>query len=120
MKKYSDLKPGDMVILHTEDTRYEDKEKFVKSVGPKWITLEFDYPRVKYSVLDGRANDQLPGYSILIPKSELEKEWYDTFNYLVDQVVPRYLETLSLNKLKHLQKRWTHKILEHNENNPTV
>lgn len=111
-KKLSDLKPGDMVILHTEDTRVPDEEKFVKSIGPKWIKLENDYPRVKYSTLDGIANDQMPGYSILIPKSEEEKEWYDTFNYLVEQVVPRYLETLSLEKLKHLQRRWTGKILK--------
>lgn len=119
-KELKELKPGDMVILHTGDTRYEDEEKFVKSVGPKWITLEHDYPRVKYSILDGMANDLRPGYMIFIPKSELEEEWYNTFNYLLGSVVPRYLETLSLSKLKHLQKRWTNKILDKDEDNSTV
>jgi hypothetical protein len=109
--KYSELKPGDKVILHTEDTRYEDEIKVVKGVGPKWVKLEDFYRSVKFSVLDGRANDALPGYEILIPQSSEEQAWEETYSYLIREVVPRYLNTLSLNKLKHLQKRWTNKIL---------
>jgi len=110
--KYSELKPGDKVILHTSDTRYEDEIKFVKSVGPKWIKLEDFYRSVKFSVLDGRANDALPGYEILIPQSSEEQAWEKTYAYLIGEVVPRYLKTLSLTKLKHLQKRWTNKVLD--------
>lgn len=113
--KYSELKPGDTVILHTSDTRYEDEIKIVKSVGPKWIKLENFYHNVKFSVLDGIANDAMPGYGILIPKSSEEQAWEKTYSYLVSEVVPRYLKTLSLNKLKHLQRRWTNKILDNDE-----
>ena len=120
MKELKELKPGDMVILHTDDSRYPDEEKFIKSIGSKWIQLEFDYPGVKYSVIDGQANDKMPGYRILIPKTPLQEEWYNTFHYLLDDVVPRYLVTLSLSKLKHLEKRWTKKILDNDENNPTI
>ena len=117
--KYSDLKPGDKVILHTFDTRYPDEVKIVKSVGPKWIKLNADYIKAKYSVIDGRANDERPGYEIIIP-NEVDKDWEDAYNYMVTQVAPRYLKTLPLDKLRHLQRRWTHKILEYDENNPTV
>lgn len=116
-RKLSDLQVGDMVILCTNDTRYEDEKKFIKSKGPKWITLEGDYRKAKYSVEDGIANDEHPGYYIKIPKTEYEQEWDNIFNYLCKEVVPRYLETLSLNKLKHLQKRWTNKVLDKDENN---
>ena len=118
--KYSELKPGDKVILHTSDTRYEDQIMVVKCVGPKWIQLKDFYKSVKFSVLDGRSNDALPGYEILIPKSSEEQAWEETYSYLVMEVVPRYLKTLSLNKLKHLQRRWTNKILDKDENNSTV
>ena len=117
---FKDLKPGDKVILHTEDTRHKDEVKIVKSIGPKWIKLEFDYPRAKYSVLDGQGNDEVPGYSILIPKTEEEEIWDETYSYLIREVVPKYLKTLSLDKLKHLQRRWTNKILDNDENNSTV
>ena len=118
--KHSELKPGDKVILHTSDTRYEDEIKIVKSVGPKWIKLEDFYRSVKFSVLDGRANDALPGYEILIPKSPEEQIWEKTYSYLIREVAPRYLKTLSLSKLEHLQRRWTNKILNKDENNSTV
>lgn len=119
-RKLADLQVGDMVILCTLDTRYEDEMKFIKTKGPKWITLENDYYGVKYSVKDGIANDKMPGYFIKVPKTEYEKEWYDTVNYLIEQVAPRYFDTLNLDKLKHLQRRWTKKILEYDENNSTV
>lgn len=118
--KYSELKPGDTVILHTSDTRYEDEIRFVKSVGPKWIKLKDFYSTVKFSVLDGSANDALPGYHILIPQSSEEQAWEKTYSYLIREVAPRYLKTLSLSKLEHLQKRWTNKILSEDENNPTI
>ena len=110
--KYSELKPGDKVILHTSDTRYGDEIKFVKSVGPKWIKLENFYRKVKFSVLDGTANDEMPGYEILIPQTSEEQEFNRVLNYLVEEVAPRYLNTLPLEKLKHLQRRWTNKILD--------
>ena len=111
--KYSDLKPGDEVILHTSDTRYGDEIKFVKSVGPKWIKLENFYRYVKFSVVDGQANDAMPGYEILIPSQTFSQEpdWETTYSYLIREVAPRYLKTLPLDKLKHLQRRWTNKIL---------
>lgn len=118
--KYSELKSGDKVILHTSDTRYEDEIYVVKSVGPKWIKLEDFYRSVKFSVLNGRANDALPGYEILIPQSSEEQAWEKTYSYLLREVVPRYLKTLPLNKLEHLQRRWTRKILDKDENNSTV
>jgi len=117
---FKDLKPGDKVILHTGDSRYKDEIKIIKSVGHKWIKLEFDYPKVKYSVLDGQANDERPGYSILIPKTGEEEAWEETYSYLIREVVPRYLKTLSIDKLKYLQRRWTNKILKNDENNSTV
>jgi hypothetical protein len=110
--KYSELKPGDKVILHTSDTRYEDEIHIVKSVGPKWIKLENFYRKVKFSVLDGRANDEMPGYEILVPQTSEEQEFNRVLNYLVEEVAPRYLNTLPLEKLKHLQRRWTNKILD--------
>lgn len=109
--KYSELRPVDEVILHTSDTRYKDETYIVKSVGPKWIKLESFYRYVKFSVVDGQANDAMLGYEILIPQSSEEQAWEKTYSYLIREVVPRYLKTLSLNKLKHLQKRWTNKIL---------
>lgn len=109
--KYSELKPGDQVILHTSDTRYEDEIKIIKSVGPKWIRLDNYYSSVKFSVLDGRSNDALPGYEILIPQSPEEQEFDEIYSYLIREVVPRYLKTLTLSKLKHLKRRWTSKIL---------
>ena len=120
-RRLSDLHIGDMVMLCTSDTRYEDEKKFIKSIGPKWITLENDYRKVKYSVEDGMANNERPGYYIKIPKTDYEKEWDQTFNYLVEQVAPRYLEILDLDKLKHIQRRWTKKILENDgKNNSAV
>jgi len=119
-RKLADLQVGDMVILCTADTRYEDEKKFIKTKGPKWITLENDYHRVKYSVKDGIANDERPGFYIKVPETEYEKEWYATVNYLIEHVAPKYLYTLDLDKLKHLQRRWTNKILEYDENNSTV
>lgn len=118
--RYSDLKPGDKVILHTSDTRYEDEIKVVKSVGLKWVKLEDFYKNVKFSVLDGKANDALPGYEILIPKSSEEQAWEKTYSYLIREVAPRYLKTLSLSKLEHLQRRWTKKILDNDDNNSTI
>lgn len=118
--KYSELKPGDKVILHTSDTRHEDEIQFVKSVGPKWVTLENFYRSVKFSILDGRANDALPGYEILIPQSSEEQAWEKTYSYLIREVAPRYLKILSLEKLKHLERRWTKKILDNDENNSAV
>ena len=111
--KYSDLKPGDEVILHTSDTRYKDETYIVKSVGPKWIKLENFYRYVKFSVVDGQANDAMPGYEILIPSQTFSQEpdWETTYSYLIREVVSRYLKTLPLEKLKHLQRRWTNKIL---------
>jgi len=44
----------------------------------------------------------------------------DRIKYLLDQVLPRYLSTLSDDKLKYLQRRWTLKVLEYDENNSTV
>jgi len=118
--KYSELKPGDKVILHTSDTRHEDEIHIVKSVGPKWIKLENFYRSVKFSVLDGRANDAMPGYEILIPQSSEEQAWEKTYSYLIREVAPRYLKTLSLEKLEYLQRRWTRKIIDNDENNSTV
>lgn len=118
--RYSELKPGDKIILHTSDTRYEDQIMIVKSVGSKWIKLEDFYRSVKFSVLDGMANDALPGYQILIPKSSEEQAWEKIYSYLTREVAPRYLKTLPLSKLEHLQKRWTKKILDNDENNSTV
>lgn len=115
-KKLSDLQVGDMVLLCTLDTGYKDEKKFIKTKGPKWITLESDYRGVKYSVEDGIANDERPGFYIKVPETEYEKEWYSTFNYLCEQVVPRYLETLDLEKLNHLKRRWTKKIIQHDHN----
>jgi len=46
-----------------------------------------------------------------------EQAWEKTYSYLVREVVPRYLKTLSLNKLEHLQRRWTNKILDKDEDN---
>lgn len=48
----------------------------------------------------------------------MERE--DRIRYLLEQVLPRYLDTLPTNKLKHLQRRWTNKILKNDENNSTV
>ena len=118
--KYSELKPGDKVILHTSDTRHEDEIHIVKSVGPKWIKLENFYRKVKFSVLDGKANDEMPGYYILIPQSSEEQALEKTYSYLIREVAPRYLKTLSLEKLEYLQRRWTRKIIDNDENNPTV
>lgn len=119
-RTFNDLKPGDLVILHTDDSRYPDEEKFIKSIGSKWIKLEFDYPGVKYSVIDGQANDKMPGYRILIPKTPLQEEWYSIFHYLLEDILPKYLETLPLSKLKHLEKRWVKKLNNNHENNPTI
>ena len=115
IKNLSDLQVGDMVILCTADTRYEDEKKFIKTKGPKWITLESDYHGVKYHVKSGVANDKRPGFYIKVPETEYEKEWYSIANYLIEEVAPRYLYTLDLDKLKHLQRRWTNKILEYDE-----
>lgn len=119
-KKLSDLKVGDLVILHTDDTRYEDREMFIKSIGPKWIILDEYYRGVKFSVKDGTSNDKLPGYHIFIPQSPEEQAWEKTYSYLIMEVAPRYLKTLSLDKLRYLERRWTKKILENDENNSTI
>ena len=49
-----------------------------------------------------------------------EQAWEKTYSYLIREVAPRYLKILSLEKLKHLERRWTNKILDNDENNSTV
>ena len=120
-KELSDLQSGDVVLLCTNDTRYPDKRMYVKGVGRKWIFLEDDYPRAKYSIETGCCNDERPGYYIKIIPREEEVEFDRTVCYLIEEVLPRYLYTLDLSKLKYLQRRWTKKILDNDgKNNSTV